>query len=67
MIGIKRSLARKGAVIMKKEEVHGELSKFIDASPLRSESKNNKNSKCIVVPQVTSVGFGFVVVVISER
>ena len=42
MIGIKRSLARKGAVIMKKEEVHGELSKFIDASPLRSELENNK-------------------------
>ena len=42
MIGIKRSLARKGAVIMKEEEVCGELLKFIDASSLRSESENNK-------------------------
>ena len=26
---------------MKKQEVHGELSKLIDASPLRSELENN--------------------------
>ena len=42
MIGIKRSLARKGAVIMKEEEVRGELSKLIDASSLCSELENNK-------------------------